>query len=230
MTTLLVSPGELAGVEVAVEGEPYRHLFRASRLAVGDPLRVVDGAGRARQGRILAVDKKRGRVALGEELPSFEPALTLELLVASPRPQRASWLVEKATELGVRAIRFLTTERSVRELGAGQRGHLEKVVRAAVEQCGRARCPEISGPHSWSELPRLLAGSDLAFHLDLGHPPPAAGRATRLAVLVGPEGGWTEAERRTLAELGTRPAGLGERVLRVETAALAAASLCLLGR
>ncbi|HEX4956053.1 MAG TPA: RsmE family RNA methyltransferase [Thermoanaerobaculia bacterium] len=230
MTALLVSPGELGAAEVAVEGEPYRHLFRAARLAVGDPLRVVDGAGRAREGRVIDVDRKRGRVALGEELPSLEPTLALELLVASPRPQRASWLVEKATELGVVAVRFLTTERSVRELGAGQRGHLEKVARSAVEQCGRARCPEISGPHAWAELPRLLGGFESRLHLDFGHPPPIPGPGPRLALLVGPEGGWTEAERRALLELGNRPAGLGERALRVETAALAAASICLLRR
>ena len=233
MTHLLLSPELLAGAEasseVEVEGDAYRHLFRARRLAVGDRLRVVDGAGGARWAEVASVDRRSGRLRLLEPAPSGEAAYRLELLVAAPKKERASWLVEKATELGVSAVRFLGSERSPRSLGAGTRERLLRVAAAAVEQCGRSRLPEVTGVHPWRELPALLDGLQGRWFLDTG-----AGtggwegeRGEAGAVLVGPEGGWSEAEAEELRSLGCRPVGLGERVLRVETAAVVAAAALL---
>jgi 16S rRNA (uracil1498-N3)-methyltransferase len=246
MTTLLVSPMELAGSELAVEGDAYRHLFRARRLAVGDGVRVVDGAGGARAGRVHAVDRRSAVVTLGEALPALEASLRVELLVAPPRSQRARWLVEKATELGAAAVRFVVTERTVREVGGDGLEALRRVAAAAVEQCGRARLPEISGPHEWLAVPDLLRdfddrlvldtvpdtvsdtvpGDTAAAPLGVGAPPAGGGRC---GLLVGPEGGWTAGERGELAALGCRPVSLGARTLRTETAALAGLARLLAG-
>lgn len=220
------------GVELSVEGDAYRHLFRARRLAVGDALRVVDGAGGAWTAHVESVGPQRGTVRLREPEPSREQHCRLELLVALPRSQRASWLVEKATEIGVAALRFLLTERTVREAGRGTLERWGRVAAAALEQCGRSRLPEVTGPHEWREIEELLAPCTARFVLDPGGPaPPRPAPEARggSAVLVGPEGGWTDAERRRLDELGARPVGLGPTVLRTETAALAAAALWLLG-
>ncbi len=236
-TTLLVPAADLAAVEVTVEGDAYRHLFRARRLAVGDRLRLADGAGAARWAEVTAVDRRRAVLAPGEAAPAPEPAVRVHLLVAAPKKERAAWLVEKATELGVAVVRLVETERTPREFGGGTLQRLERVAAAAFEQCGRGRLPEISGTHAWDEVPALLAavpdGGRWVLDLD-----PEAAPAARLAtgavdgaaaLAVGPEGGWSDAERSDLASWGCRPVSLGPTVLRVETAALAGAALLLAG-
>src|SRR5215510_9030142 len=107
MITLLVDASSFDAPEARIEGDSYRHLFRARRVEAGTELRIVDGRGRARWGRVARVDRTSATVALGEAAPDREPAFRLELLVPTCRPERASWLVEKATEVGVFAVRFL---------------------------------------------------------------------------------------------------------------------------
>ncbi len=233
MTNVLLPPGDLAGDVARVEGDAYRHLFRARRLAVGDRVRAVDGAGRARWAEVESVDRRSGVLRLGGEAPANEPAYRLELLVATPKKERASWLVEKATEVGVSAVRFVGSERSPRDWGAGTRGRLLRMAAAAVEQCGRSRLPEVTGVHEWAEVPGLLDGLSDRWVLHTvdatgagpTFPPPESSAG---AVLIGPEGGWTDAEAGELLALGCRPVHLGERVLRVETAATVASALVLL--
>lgn len=230
MITLLVRPAELDALELEVAGDRFRHLFRARRLAPGERLRVVDGAGRARRGDVVALERGRAviRLAAAESVPG--PARPVELLVAPPRPPRATWLVEKATELGVTAVRFLGSERAPRSFGRATLGRLRRVAAAALEQSQQARLPELSGVHEWRELEAILAPSAERRRLERG----AAGwslvaGAGRLAVVVGPEGGWTAAEVAALDELGCQATALGPSVLRVETAAVVAAGLALAG-
>lgn len=263
MTTLLVTPEELAAAEVAVEGDAHRHLFRSLRLQPGDRVRLADGAGRARWAEVVEVDRRSGLLRCGGEAPVPEPAVRVHLLVAAPKKDRASWLVEKATELGVAAVRFLETERTPREFGEGTVRRLERVAAAAFQQCGRGRLPELSGTHPWTEVPALLEASNPPPNPEelrrrrgvskggvvpetVGPPSPArwfldldpeAVPGSRLAastasvpaaaLLVGPEGGWTDAERADLRAWDCRPAVLGPTILRVETAALAGATLLL---
>ena len=228
--TLLVTPAELDSAELEISGEAYHHLFHAARAAVGDAVRMVDGRGRARCGEIVRVERRCAAVRLGAAAPSLEPVLWLELLVAAPRPSRASWLVEKGTELGVRAFRFLDCERSARPLDSAALDRLGRVARAAVEQCGRSWLPEVTGGH---RLETVLARHPHAavFLLD-PQAAAAAGElgwgAARSLVVVGPEGGFTAGEHELAVRLGARPIRLLASVLRVETAALAAAAWALL--
>jgi len=235
--TVLVSPDELDAGAARVEGDAYRHLFRARRLAAGDRVRAADGRGRARWGEVARVDRRSADLALGEPAPANEPAWRLELVVAAPRRERASWLVEKATELGAAAVRLVAAERAPRDYGPGSLDRLRRVAAAALEQCHRATLPEVTGIHPWDELPALLEPAAARWLLDTSptaHPaaeafaPPAAGATG--ALLIGPEGGWTDPERAELTALGCVAVTLGERVLRVETAALAGAALLLAGR
>lgn len=232
MITLLADPASFDRSEVRVEGEGYRHLFRARRVEAGARLRVVDGRGRARWGEVARVDRSSALVALGEPAPANEPAFRLELLVPTCRPERASWLVEKATEVGVSAVRFLHMARAPRDFGAGTLERLRRVAAAAVEQCHRALVPEITGPHDWGEVEALTAScGDCRWFLDPG-PAGAAGwgRGTGPAgaLIVGPEGGLDPGERRELLAAGWRPVGLGERILRLETAAVVGSAMVLL--
>jgi 16S rRNA (uracil1498-N3)-methyltransferase len=230
---------------VTVEGDAYRHLFRARRLRAGERLRVVDGLGRARWGEILQVGRNAALIELGETAAPNEPWLRLELLVATLRPEPASWLVEKATELGAGAIRFLNTQRGPRSFGAGTAARLRRVAAAAVEQCHRALCPEVTGPHPFDDVPALAAGASRRWLLDPWAPSPAAAGALAMiaasaasaasgavmeALLIGPEGGWSPEEIEALETGGWQRVSLGPRVLRIETAALAATALLMAGR
>ncbi|MFQ5350948.1 MAG: RsmE family RNA methyltransferase, partial [Thermoanaerobaculia bacterium] len=228
LITLLVAPGELATDELWIEGDRYRHLFRARRLTVGEPLRLVDGGGRARRAAIERLERGRAllRLSAAETVPG--PIRPVELLVAPPRPPRATWLVEKATELGVVAIRFIGGERAPRDYGDATLERLRRVAAAALEQSRQSRLPELSGVHPWDELEVLLAGCADRRRFERGGEPwrPAAGGG-RLALVVGPEGGWSDAELAALDELGCRATALGPTVLRVETAAIVGAALAL---
>jgi len=235
-TTLLVAPDALADDTFRIEGEAYHHLVRVKRLEVGDALRLTDGAGRARFAEITSIAKKEALARLGDEAPSNEPELRVELLVAPPKPERAAWLVEKATEIGVAAIRFLPTERAARAFAPAQLERLRRVAAAAVEQCGRACVPEIDGEPSFeAAFDRVAADGAAAIALDAAGADPfsgaffaSSGRENRpMALLVGPEGGWTAAERGRFAAAGAEVWSLGARALRVETAAVVAAGIVL---
>lgn len=238
MITVLVEPGDFERGEARIEGDAYRHLFRARRLPSGSRLRAVDGRGGARWAEVAEVDRRSARLTLGEGAPSHEPSVRLELLVGAPRRERASWVVEKATELGVAAVRFVACERSPRDYGPGTLDRFRRVATAALEQCHGSRLPEISGVHGWEELEDLLAASGRRWFLDLdpGARPlaeaaaePGGARTAHAVLLVGPEGGWTDTERHRLAALGCTGAHLGDRVLRVETAAIVGAAHLLAG-
>ncbi len=241
MITCLLNPESLAGDRAEITGETYRHLFRARRLAAGETLRLVDGLGQARWARVEAVDRRSAVLALGEKASAGAPPLRLELLTAMPRPERAAWLVEKATELGVWAIRWIGGQRAPREIGPGRLKRLGRVAAAALEQSHGSRLPEISGVHPWSEVEALLGRAADRFVLDpkaerglaestaASSCGDASARAVDVAVLIGPEGGWAKEELAALEAFGCQRLRLGERVLRIETAALAAASHWLLG-
>ena len=227
MITLLTE--DLGSEEVVVEGEAYRHLFRARRVPVGAAIRVVDGRGQARWGRVTRVDRSSARIFLGNPAPTHEPSFRLDLLVPTFRPERASWLVEKATEVGVSSIRFVNSLRAPRSFGEGTIERMRRVAAAAVEQCHRSVLPEITGPHEWTEIGRFSAEAEGRWFLD---PQGALGDWGRSggngALLVGPEGGWAPEEREQVLAEGWRPVGLGPRILRIESAALVGAAMLLL--
>lgn len=227
--TVVVAPLEFEGGDLRLEGDSYHHLFRVRRLSAGDELRLVDGAGRARWGRVSEVTRQHAVVELGAPAPDNEARHRVELLVGALRRERASWLVEKATELGVAAVRFVASERSPRTFGGATFERLQRVARGAVEQCGRSRLPEVSGIHPWDDLEALVAAAGDAWLLDPAAPPGLGRAGGASALLVGPEGGWSVDERAQLVDLGCRPAGLGQRVLRVETAAIAGLVRLLVG-
>jgi 16S rRNA (uracil1498-N3)-methyltransferase len=225
--TVVVSPAALAGDEFELASAAHHHLARVRRVAVGEAVRAVDGAGAARSGAVVAVERQRTVVRLGAAAAANEPATAVELLVAALRPERAEWLVEKATELGAAAVRFVATERTPREYGAGRLERMRRIAVAAVEQCHRARVPEISGVHPWGEIGALLARVERRHLLDASGEAAIAPAGGSLALLVGPEGGLTAGELEAARGWGCAVTSLGPRALRVETAALAGAVLAL---
>lgn len=220
LITLVVSESQLRGDEVVFDGHVYRHLFRARRLAPDAVVRLVDGQGRARLGRPLKIDASTARFALGAEVPSNEPTRYVELMAPVPKSSRLSWMVEKATEIGVSAIRLIHTERAPREVGVGTLERLGRVAVAAVEQSNRSVVPVISGVHAFAELPELMNSISERWYLQPGSALRRARSSEEKALLlVGPEGGWTHGETQQMTDWGCSPLGLGPTVLRIETAA-----------
>ena len=226
VTTLVVPPECLAGETVEIDGAAYHHLFRVRRLARDERLRLVDGLGTARWARVERVGRRSAVARPEEPAPANEPPWEVELFVAPPRPRRLAWLVEKATEVGVSAVRLAEWRRSGRRPGEGSLERLRRIAREAVEQSHRARVPEVTGPHAADEVAQRLASLPERWLLTSGAgpgPAVAPGRAT--AVLVGPEGGWEEEELARWRAAGCRTVSLGAATLRVETAAVVGVAL-----
>ncbi len=236
--TLLLEGAELtAGGTVRVEGDTYRHYFRARRLARGERVRVADGDGAAAYAAIEEVTRSDATLRLEEPAPSGEPSLRLSVAAAVIRPERAATLVEKLTEIGVAEILWFRAERSQHRLSERTLERLRRISRAAVEQCGRSRVPAQEGEVTFDDLVRQTP-AQVTVLLDpataLGTPPvhqvlQLLGGDVRPAprLLLGPEGGFSAHERERLREAGAHPVSLGPRTLRAETAAIAGAALLL---
>lgn len=222
-----------AGSDITLPPGATRHA-QVRRVQPGDALCLFDGQGSDWPATVLRVGRSEVVVNLGPPVPvATELPLAVTLAVGMPANERMDTLVEKATELGVAAIQPLVCERAVLRL-AGERAerkraHWQAIAQAACEQSGRARVPQL-GPVT--SLAGWLAGlpaapaNDARLLLSLG----ATARPLRLlpptggmvSVLSGPEGGLTPAEEDAAMAAGFVPTALGARVLRADTAPLAA--------
>jgi 16S rRNA (uracil1498-N3)-methyltransferase len=224
-----------AGKRVILEGNAASHVTRVLRLRVGEALTLFNGAGGEYAASIDAARGGRLTVAVGEpRAVERESPLTLTLAQGVSRGERMDLVVQKATELGVSGIVPLFTERSVVRLGAQQAerklNHWRAIAIAACEQSGRNRLPNVAPPVSLADL--LRSGADREGGTRLLLSPGASSRldalprpATSITVLIGPEGGLTNAEQEAAVAAGFLPVRLGPRVLRTETAAIAALTL-----
>ena len=230
-------PGPLAsGATITLPPQAGAHVARVLRLVVGDELTLFDGRGGEWQARITGVRGKAVEATVGAHLAvERESPLQVTLLQALARGEKMDWVLQKATELGVARIVPVATERSVVQLD-GERAdrriaHWQGVVAAACEQCGRNRLPEILPP---ARLEAACAASTATLKLLLAPGATAslaavAASATRaangLALLIGPEGGLADAEQAVAMRAGFQPVSFGPRVLRTETASIAALGL-----
>ena len=227
------------GKELALNANGSRHV-QVLRLQPGDALVLFDGRGGQWSGAITAISRREVRVrtlhheALERELPT-----RVTLAVGMPANERMDALIEKATELGVAAIQPLVCDRSVLRV-AGERAlrkaaHWQAVAVAACEQCGRNRLPAIGEPVGLPEWLRGLGvdAQGVRCLLSLGDarpwPPARSGLAT-VVLLSGPEGGFTTQEEAAAREAGFVACSLGQRVLRADTAPLAALAWLALER
>jgi 16S rRNA (uracil1498-N3)-methyltransferase len=220
-----------AGARVTLTGSAARHLTRVLRLRSGQAFTLFNGRGGEYAATIEALHGERVAVAVGESRPiERESPLALTLAQGVSRGERMDLIVQKAIELGASRIVPLLTERSVVRLGASQAArkleHWRAIAVAACEQSGRNRLPELSPLLSLSEFVSGAAGTRLLLSptgtMSLDDVPRTAAGVT---VLIGPEGGFTEAEQQTAVGAGFMPVRLGPRVLRTETAAIAALAL-----
>ncbi len=221
-----------AGATVALPEAAAGHLLRVLRLDVGDACVLFNGDGFDYPARIVTAGKRDASVELGApRAPGNESALRVLLLQAVARGEKMDWIVQKATELGVHGIFPVTSERTEVKLDA-QRAekrlvHWRAIAAAACEQSGRARVPAIAPPQALAQALAALPHDACRLILDPQADAIALGGLALagdavVAVAIGPEGGWSTRDLSQLADAGFRGLRLGPRVLRTETAGLAA--------
>ena len=234
-TPRLFSPIRLhANAMLSLDSEQAHYVGRVLRLRAGDALTVFDGSGGEYVATVDKVTKQQLNLSVGDHVSrNTESPLRIRLVQGVSRGERMDIVVQKATELGVYRISPVLTDFSVVKLGpdraAKRRDHWQKVARSACEQCRRNIVPVIDTPQSLVDWFADNAGGDemqLILRADSEDAMPAIDMpGSELTILIGPEGGFSEAEHERAAAAGLRAVRLGPRVMRTETAALAAISI-----
>jgi 16S rRNA (uracil1498-N3)-methyltransferase len=215
-----------AGAAFDLPAPQSHYLAKVMRRQVGDPVLLFDGRSGEWRARIANVGKRQVSVIVEAQTRPLETAPDLWLCATPLKRGRIDWLAEKACELGVaRLLPVLTRRTVVDRLNLDRlRAHMIE----AAEQCGRTAVPELAEPVS---LAALLAAwpaeRALIFADETGGPPLAGATAPpTAAILIGPEGGFTPEERAAIRTLPQAvPVGLGPRILRADTAAVAAVAV-----
>ncbi|OZI32499.1 16S rRNA (uracil(1498)-N(3))-methyltransferase [Bordetella genomosp. 10] len=218
---------------IALPEAAAHHAVRVLRLRDGDSLSLFNGEGGEYPG-VLHVDGRAAAVELGAFDPrEAELAGAITLVQGLPSGDKMDWIVEKAVELGVRTIVPIAARRSVLQLSGARQdkrlAHWRRVAVSASEQCGRNRLLHVAEPVTLEQwLAQPAAGLRVLCHPEDGQPYAdtlrAAGEARALDLLVGPEGGWDDAELAAARRAGARAVTFGPRILRTETAGLALAA------
>lgn len=219
------------GTRVALPEPAAAHLLRVLRLRKGDACVLFNGDGHDYEARVVSTGKRDGEVeVLAARAVDNESPLRITLVQGIARGEKMDLVLQKATELGAAAFVPVVSQRSEVKLDAARAEkrlrHWRTVVASACEQSGRARVPQVVPPASLEVAMESLANDGPRLLLD-----PSADAAVStldpwtdaaLTVAVGPEGGWSPRDRDTLRSAGFRSIRMGPRVLRTETAGLAA--------
>jgi 16S rRNA (uracil1498-N3)-methyltransferase len=240
MQRYFVAPEELGADRVRITGDDAHHLTRVLRAEPGLEIICSNGLNREVLARVSAVDRSLVEAEIIRELP-MEAEAGVEVWIAQslPKGDKLETVIQKCTELGADRFVPFVSERTVVQYDDKKEGkRLErwrKIAKEAAEQAHRNRIPDMGQPLSWKQMLKLLPEADLALicyekESGLSFRPllaeqrakPQDGRRTRILVLVGPEGGLSEKEVAEAVAVGGHSVSLGRRILRTETAAMAA--------
>ena len=227
-------PHQLAlHTSVELPAEVFRHAIQVLRLTVGEQLILFNGQGGEYQATLQSVGKRNASVSL-DHFKAYDPEapITITLVQAIIKPDKMDFALQKAVELGVSAIQPLITQRSVVRVGKEQadkkQQHWQGIVTAACEQSGRTRLPTVHAPLNLEDW-LIAKGSGTHLILVPGDYPRINALPAQLepplSLLIGPEGGFTEEEVQLCLQYGLQGISLGPRILRAETATLAALAL-----
>jgi 16S rRNA (uracil1498-N3)-methyltransferase len=218
-----VAPGPFV-----LAGPEGRHLATVCRARPGERICLFNGDGREYPADVIAVRRREVELLVGgAEIPQREIGFRIEVAAPLPKGDRAHFLVEKITELGVTSFVPLGTHRSIIQPRETKLEKLQRYVIEASKQCGRNTLMKVEPPIEWAEY---CQRSNLPSLRVLGHP----GGSRRawpanvdVALAVGPEGGFADAEVEQAEAAGWQIIDLGPRILRVETAAIVLATQAL---
>lgn len=217
---------------VVIKDEKAHYLFSVLRCKAGDGLIVTDEKACSYTAQILSASKKEVAIAItGDYTLNTESNLNIILIQGLLKGEKMDFVIQKTTELGVSAIIPVITERSqLRET----RKHLrwKKIAEEASRQSGRTRIPEVFEASSYNEvfhIPAVVSGKGIIFWEEGGEKLSSVidklSRKDQISLLIGPEGGFSEMEVLFASEKGFFTATLGNRILRAETASIAAVSI-----
>ena len=228
ITRLFTDQPLTTGASVLLEGDTARHLGRVLRARVGDNVTLFNGDGREFRARIQEVSKQSIVAEIGDaSSPATESPTQTEIGLCLSKGDRFDWAIQKATEMGVGRVVPLLSERVDFTIPAERlekrRSHWQQIVTSACEQCGRVRVPPVALPqalHHWVQA----VTADHKWVLHCGTPAASSERSVpdTAALLIGPEGGLSENEIDLALNQGFKLLQLGPRVLRTETAPVAA--------
>ncbi len=222
----------LQGEVVRLSGDEAKHALRVKRVGVGDPVELLDGAGFVGSGAVERASVPGGggawldvRVASARTASPVLPRV--EVCSATPKGPRAGELIEQLSQVGAACWRPLDTERGVVDPGDLKLDRLRRVALESAKQCGRAWVMEIGEPIAL-EAALAAGGAAVVIADGAGGAYRGGSGAATIRLLIGPEGGWSDAERgRIAAAPAAVLAGFGPHVMRIETAAVAAAAIVL---
>lgn len=227
-----IAVGQIVGLST----ENKHHAARVLRLRKGDAITLFNGEGGEFSAHIETISKSNTTVLIDAYHDiDCESPLHIELAQAICVNEKMDWIIQKTVELGITCIQPVTTDRSIVHLSDERSSkrlqHWQKIIISACEQCGRNRVPQIlpliTLPEWLSQKKSSRSSHDLHFMLsttateglrDIPKPPTDA----NLALVVGPEGGFTQEEEAAILHTDFTPVRLGKRILRTESAALAA--------
>jgi len=232
MHRIFLNESSLLKRPVVIEHEKAHYLFSVLRCRAGDRLIVTDEKGKSYTAQILTASKKEVTADItGDHVIKTESGLSITLLQGLLKGEKMDFVIQKTTELGVSALIPVITERSqIKETRKLPRW--KKIAEEAARQSGRSFVPEIFEPFDFEEIfncPDLLAKEGMLFWEKGGQKLSAVTsrlrHADRLSLFIGPEGGFSEKEVITASEKGFFTTTLGQRILRAETASIAAVSI-----
>ena len=221
---------------ILLDENESKHARSVLRVRDGETAELLDGQGRRFGAQIDGTENGRVRVRRLTELPGNEPEVRVTLYPGLPKLDKLDFVVQKAAELGAARVVPVEMERSVARIsgdGAKKRERWERIAREAAKQCGRGRVPEVLAPLSWKEALVDMRARELllvpweeagAGALRLKHVFAAHASACDIGILVGPEGGIAPEE---VAQVPGERVTLGPRILRTETASVAALSVVM---
>lgn len=225
------SPGTLEKELIALSPEESHHLARVLRVGTGQEVTLFDGRGTRASAVITDVTKKAVTVRIVSRETVPPPPVEITLIQALPKPDRFETVLQKATELGVRRIRPVISEHTVNRSRdpEKQMDRWQTIIRNAAQQCGTSWLPDFSSPEKIGSVFPSLGDFDVVF---IGSLYPEAKPLRKVfqelnkpeiktaALLVGPEGDFTEDEVRAAVTAGATPVTFGRQILRTETAAI----------
>ncbi|MBQ8507527.1 MAG: 16S rRNA (uracil(1498)-N(3))-methyltransferase [Clostridia bacterium] len=239
MNSFYIEGNGVVNAAASLLPEEAKHAAQVMRMQPGEEIYAVDASGRRFLAVLESVSKQGCTAMLTEELPDNEAPVHITVYQGLPKAEKMELVTQKLTELGASCLVPVKMERCVVKLdekdGKKRQERLQKIAREAAKQCKRGGCLEVAAPQTWKQLASCLQRHDLvlvpwedaagygmkAAHADF----PEAGN---IAIVIGPEGGMSENEVRALEEAGAKQVTLGPRILRTETAAIAACAMAML--
>ena len=238
MSRFYVPKENVKNGKIIIDGEEAHHVLDVMRLEDDDKVVVFDGTGNEYTGFIKDTDRKSKRIVVEvvrTETPSLESTSEITLSQAIPKKNKMSYVVEKATELGVKRVIPLITERTIvrpdKASCARKVQRWRKTATQSSKQCGRSDIPEITEITSYKDMAESLDGYDLVLFAHLAKETISIKeaitgfKAGKILLFIGPEGDFTPEEVKLLRKDNVRFISLGRRVLRSDTAGLFALSV-----